>query len=157
MCGSGRPTFHSPKSSWMNAWNSASSPETLRARRAERESARARARGACERAVDRAMSEDDAPDDGRDLALVRHVVAAFLELWVRRHVVRVHLVEGEAHDAREHADVARVRPLVRLLHHLVQIALREAVRMPHERHHWPRLGRRERGACRKGAGGASRA
>ena len=34
MCGSGRPTFHSPKSSWMNAWNSASSPETLRARRA---------------------------------------------------------------------------------------------------------------------------
>ena len=102
MCGSGRPTFHSPKSSWMNAWNSASSPETLRARRAERESARARARGACERAVDRAMSEDDAPDDGRDLALVRHVVAAFLELWVRRHVVRVHLVEGEAHDAREH-------------------------------------------------------
>ena len=44
MCGSGRPTFHSPKSSWMNAWNSASSPETLRARRAERESARARAR-----------------------------------------------------------------------------------------------------------------
>ena len=42
MCGSGRPTFHSPKSSWMNAWNSASSPETLRAE--ARESARARAR-----------------------------------------------------------------------------------------------------------------